>query len=261
MLDRFRFYKSILGRWVVLLSLGVWACISNRDTVVGLIKPYVSDPPPKWLSGVFMMENWPWYVWAIGSLLILSGYILDSGYRKFRTERDKAATLQEGMKPKLEILWKPGEQTYVMPYPDGSPNPTIHYRICIVNRSTAQAVTDIVVTLDRLAPYVLNCVPCTLRLMNNILPPGGDPKKTPATAIQTFSLNPGATKFVDLMEHNPGLPNIQIWHTVVPEVSTQVPAQEYEFTIKVTASNSTPVSKHFELFKNGSLWGLREANA
>lgn len=155
--------------------------------------------------------------------------------------------------PKLEIVWKPGEQTYVMPYPPGSNNPTIHYRICIVNMSTTQEVRNIVVMLDNLIPYVLNCVPCRLRLMNNILiEPNSDER------IESFTLNPGAKQFIDLMEQRSGAPAFNFWHTVVPQINTQVPARDYRFTIRVTSSNAPPVSKSFELFANGALFGMRE---
>lgn len=200
------------------------------------------------------MKDWPWYVWALGSVMILAGYILESSYRRFRTERDKANALQESMHPKLEILWSPGEQTYVMSYPAGSQNPSVHYRICIVNTSIAHAVNDIVVTLDRLAPYALDCVPCRLRLMNNIYPGS-------APLIERFNLNPGDRQFVDFMEQKSGSPAFNIWHTVVPQITVQVPAQDYQLTIRVTSSNAPPVSKDFELFNNGALWGMREVNA
>jgi hypothetical protein len=255
MRDRRKFYRSLISGWLLLVMLIAWSVLSNRDTVLSVIKAVVPDNWDRWLEQFFMLQNWPWYVWAIGSLAILAGYILESGYKRFRAERDRADALQESMKPKLEILWKPGEETYVMPYPEGSSNPTRHHRVCIKNTSTLNAVDDIVVTLDKLVPYVLNCVPCPLRLTNNILmEPNVDPKK------ESFPLNAGGRQFIDVFEHNPGAPNFSIWHTVVPQIPTHVPAREYKLTIGVTARNAPAISKNFEIFKNGAVWDMRDAN-
>jgi len=147
----------------------------------------------------------------------------------------------------IEILWKSGEQTYHMYY--GKDNLTIHCRICVVNRSETAKITNVQVQLKSLTPHELPCVPCCLRLMNDLT--RGDQR-----FIETFDLKPGESRFVDVMAQDPDDTKLWIWHTVrgIPEV---VPAQPYVLTVAVTGDNASGDEKQFQLFKNGPYWNMK----
>jgi hypothetical protein len=251
---RLQFYKQVLLKPVWLAILAAWSIVSNSDNISEkLIKPNVSPETWKKWEPFLMTTNWPWYVWLIGALLILSAGAIESGYRLYKAAQDEAKKaierLEEAVKPQLAIFWHPGEVTYHFEYGPTEPR-SVHFRICIANISKTTSVKDIRVILKRLTPHELPCVPCSLRLMNDILPSADPP-------IERFSLNPGDRQFIDLMEQKPGSPAFNIWHTVVPQITVQVPAQAYTLTIVVTASNAPTVSQDFELVKNGVLWNLR----
>jgi hypothetical protein len=250
--NRVRFYVEMISGWLLLVLLIVWTGISNRETIIRFALPRVPEGIKGWLEESARVEDWPWYVWALGCMSILAVYVLESSFKKFQSEKDRADILEDRARPKLEITWTPTEEVYVFRHPPGSPNPSIHYRVCIRNTSTIDAVDGIVVTLDQLAPRALDCVPCRLRLMNNILmPPQMDVR------VETFSLNPAARQFIDLMEQKPGSPTFNIWHTVVPQQSTQIPAQAYKMRIVASALKAAPAQLDLELVKNGNVWELR----
>jgi len=259
--NRSQFYKQVLLKPGRLAYLAAWSVISNSDTISEkIIKPNVSTETWKKMESYLVTTTWHWYVWAIGALLIMLAGAVESGYRLNKAAQDRArkaiADLEEVTKPRLAILWHPGGVTYHFEYVSGqNPVPSIHFRICIENISKTTEVDGIRVVLERLTPHRLPCVPCSLRLMNNILmPPAPDPR------IERFSLNPGDRQFIDLMEQKPGTPAFNIWHTVVPQITTQVPAQAYTMRILVTASNAPSVSRDFELVENGLVWNLRAIN-
>jgi hypothetical protein len=191
-----------------------------------------------------------WIVGAVGVAAVLMFFI--ASFLAWKEQYEKAS---EEI-PELEIRWNPGEQTYHYEYPLPLDDPVlnIYFRICIVNISKRTVVTDIKVKLEKLTPHELACVPCCLRLMNDIIPvPGKTPK-------ESFSLNPGDKQFVDLMMQKPNFPKFFIWHTVVPQIGVDVPAQAYTMTISVTAANADPVSQSFELVEDGPVWNLRAVN-
>jgi hypothetical protein len=257
--NRRQFYRQVLLKPGWLAWLAAWSIISNSDTISDkLIKPNVSTETWRKLESYIMTSGWRWYVWATGALLIVLAGAVETGYRLYKAAQDRGqkaiSDFEEATRPRLAILWHPGEVTYHFEYVAGqNPVPSIHFRICIENISTNAVVNDIRVVLERLTPHELPCVPCSLRLMNNILmPPVLDPR------IERFSLNPGDRQFIDLMEQKAGSPMFNIWHTVVPQITTQVRAQAYTMRILVTASNAPAVSKDFELLNNGAMWNLRE---
>ena len=257
--DRLRFFGLVVFRWFLLIPILIWSGLSNRDSVLSAVKWILPKSLWEGRENLVVMENWPWYVWAIGSLSILAGYVLESSYRQFRIEKEKAQNaleqLQEVTTPRLQIRWIPGEVTYHYEY-GAEPNrgPSVHFRICIANVSQTAIVTDIRVVLERLTPHRLPCVPCSLRLMNNVLmPPVIDPR------VERFSLNPGDHQFIDVMEQRAGSPAFNIWHTVVPQITTLVIKGDYRMTIAVTSS-APRISQDFELVENGELWDLRAVN-
>src|SRR5664280_1286393 len=73
-------------------------------------------------------------------------------------------------KPEIDILWKPGGFPYHYEYPLPPGHMNVQYRVCVVN-NTNHALSSVRVTLTRLVPLVLNCVPCPLKLMHDNTPP------------------------------------------------------------------------------------------
>jgi hypothetical protein len=151
-------------------------------------------------------------------------------------------------KRELDILWKPGEITYYHPYELPPGNHNLQYRIAVVN-NTDRTLTNVRVTLDKLSPHALQCVPCNLVLMNNRDKP----------YIQSFSLAPHGKRFVDLMLQSPNCSEFWIFHTVTETTPWKVPAQAYSMTIRAESDDAEPISRTFELENNGSLWNLRDA--
>ena len=149
-----------------------------------------------------------------------------------------------GKKLDIDIVWKPGEQTYHYPYENV---PGIQYRVCIVN-NTDRNLDNVRVTLERLTPHVLNAVPCPLKLMHDNKPP----------YPTSFSLARHGKRFVDLIVQWPSGAEFWILHTVVDAVGWVVPAQGYYMTIRVESDDADPVSRDFELVKNGQLWDLKD---
>jgi hypothetical protein len=80
------------------LVLAAWAIVSNRDTVAeSIIKPFVS--PEFWArwGWLTVTANWPWYVWVIGSLLILVVAVAETSYRLYRRKELELIELQEAI--------------------------------------------------------------------------------------------------------------------------------------------------------------------
>jgi hypothetical protein len=184
------------------------------------------------------------YAKAIWSALAVTGWIA-TFYQVWAKERKERIA---GV-PALDIVWKPGENTYRHEYflpPPGAPL-NIQFRICVVNRSETNKATNVRIRMEELSPPELPCVPCCLRLMNNILP-----QQEP---IESFSLNPGDHQFVDLLVQTPNGKEFWILHTVIP-ISVVVKAQPYTFKISATAENAPSKSRRFELVKDGTLWNM-----
>lgn len=153
-------------------------------------------------------------------------------------------------KPELDILWKPGEETYHFPYPLPPGQMNLQYRLCVFN-NTSSNLTNVRVTLDKLSPYALRVVPCSLRAMHDNEPP----------YPTSFTLQPHGRKFIDLMLQWPDGDKFWIFHTMTDVQSWVVPAQGYDMTIKVEADDTEPAEKSFRLEKNGSLWNLIEGGS
>jgi hypothetical protein len=150
--------------------------------------------------------------------------------------------------PSLGILWHPSEKPYLHEYRmPNDPSQTLHthFRILVANLSKKEQVRDVEVILEDLSPRTLDCIPCHLRLMNNILP--GD------LPIERFSLNPDRKQPIDVMMWRPGSRSFQIWHTVMRQ-TTDVPAQPYTMKITASAANAKVVTREFEIAKSGSEW-------
>jgi hypothetical protein len=208
-----------------------------------VILTFINSHGPDWLK--WLASNPVVSVIGAGVLFVSSCALLatrDEWVRKlaeFKREPDI---------PTLAILWEPTEPEYRYEYtlpPD--PTVNVHFRVCILNVSKT-SVSNIRVTLDALNPRELPCVPCRLRLMNNVLPA--------QTPIDTFSLNPGERQFIDVMAQAPNGSKFWIWHTVDP-ISVVVPAQRYALTILATSQNAPAVSRSFELVKDGLFWSMK----
>jgi hypothetical protein len=151
---------------------------------------------------------------------------------------------------RLELTWHAGEKPYLHEYRmPNDPNQTLHrhYRVVVINKSKTEQAKDVEVILENLLPRTMDCVPCHLRLMNNILP--GE------TPIEKFSLNPEGKQPIDVMMWRPDSSRFQIWHTV--RQPTDVQAQPYTMKITASAANASLVSETFEIFKDGAEWNMR----
>ena len=121
------------------------------------------------------------------------------------------------------------------------------YRVCIVNLSKIKSAIDVEVERTNLIPPVMACVPCHLRLKNNILPA--------QAPIEKFTLTPEGRQFIDVMRWGPTSDKFDIWHTVLQP--TEIPAQPYYLTISTAATNAPRISKNFDVFRDGNGWGFR----
>lgn len=158
--NRSQFYKQVLLKPGWLACLAAWSIISNSDTISEkLIKPNVSTETWTKMQSYVVTTTWHWYVWAIGALLIILAGAVETGYRLYKAAQDRArnaiAEFEEITKPRLAILWHPGEVTYHFEYVAGpNPVPSIHFRICIENISKTTQINGIRVVLERLTPHV-----------------------------------------------------------------------------------------------------------
>lgn len=130
-----------------------------------------------------MIGTWPWYIWLIGALFILFIGAVESAWRLFKAARggeQKAITdLQNYKTRQLELTWNPQDEPYR--WWDMTQNvPTLYFRLRVKN-ICGVTVNGIKVELSELTPRALACVPCPIRLMNNIIPTN-DP-------VHSFSLN------------------------------------------------------------------------
>jgi hypothetical protein len=151
--------------------------------------------------------------------------------------------------PVLEIIWKPGEHKFVHHYllpPD--PVVNVEFRFCVINMSKRTTLKDIRVRLQDLEPHELPCVPCGLRLMNDL--PSDE-----ESFIHRFDLHPGDEQFISFIVHKPKASYFWILHTT-PRIPWAIPAQQY--TMRIVAScESTRISQRFEMVKNGPQWDMR----
>ena len=152
-------------------------------------------------------------------------------------------------KPDLDIVWKPGEFPYLYEYPLPPGHRNVQYRVCVVNNAN-HALSNVRVTLTKLVPLVLNCVPCPLKLMHD----------NTAPYPTSFNLPPRGEKFVDLLLQRPGWGDSNFWlfHTVTEVRDWVVPSQGYCMTIRAESDDTDPVSRDFELVRNGQLWDLKD---
>jgi hypothetical protein len=206
---------------------------------------YVNSHGPDWLK---------WFAANPLSSVVGAG-ILFVAFCALAATRDEwirkyVEFMREPDEPALDILWEPGKPIYYHSYPlppDMVMN--LQFRICVLNISKRAQITDIEVTLENLEPRELPCVPCHLRLMNDIPTGGRQP-------TEKFSLNRDGKQFIDLMVQKPNAPNFWIWHTVLP-IDVTVPAQRYTFTIAVTSKDAPRVARDFVIEKDGPMWGMR----
>jgi hypothetical protein len=249
---RSQFYEEVLLKPGWLAVLAAWSVLSNSDTISEkFIKPVVSPETWKKWESILMTTNWPWYVWLIGALAIVLVGAVETGYRLYRTARergDKAILDFETYKTRqLELTWNPHEEPYRW-WDMGQKVPVLYFRLRVKNISGA-TVNGIKVELSELIPRALPCVPCPIRLMNNILP-----RDEP---VRKFSLNPGDKNFIDLMLQSRGMDTFWILHTV-QGISEAVPKEAYRMTIRISAINVPEILRTYELAEDGELWNLRE---
>ena len=172
--------------------------------------------------------------WLIGIVVILS-----------------ALAWPRNRKSMLEIVWKPGEPVFMMAYPSDGSTAT-HFRVCVRNVTTDVHLKNVRVRLESINPRELECVPCYLRLMNNII----HPERSDSIPVESFDLNPGDHQFVDVLAQDPKHSNFWVWHTI-KEFPVTIPVQPYELKLVASASEGMPVEKTLGLVKTGSVWSMK----
>jgi hypothetical protein len=255
--DRSDFYKRTLLAPVWIAVLIAWSILSNSDTAIEkIIKPVFLffSTETRWnqwgISG--MISNLPLHVWLIGALVIIASGATETGYRFYRDARrrgDKAIVDFENYKTKqLELTWNPEEEPYRWWDMGQKPAPALYFRLRVKNISGA-TINGIKVELSELIPRELICVPCPIRLMNNILP-----RDVPE---REFSLNPGDKCFIDLMLQSRSMDTFWILHTV-QGISEAVPKKPYRMVIRISAINVPEIVRRYELIEDGEMWRLQE---
>jgi len=250
---RASYYRRVLLNTLWLVVLGVWSLVLLIDDIAGkIVKPRVSDAAWKKLEWLTVIGAWPLYIWALGVLVILLIGATEVGYRLYREARkrgDKAIADFEYYKTgRLEVTWNPMEKPYR--WWDETQNPPALYFRLLVRNVSGSTVNGVKVELSELAPRKLECVPCPIRLMNNILPGN--------TAVHSFSLNPGDKNFIDLMLQSRSLDCFWILHAVEGYDEVSVPRLPYTMTIRVSATDLPEIVRRYQLFEDGELWNMKE---
>jgi hypothetical protein len=217
-----KYLWALLRRWWALMSCAAF-------TIIG------------WYAAAHSKGN-EWFgavMWVAAALMFLV-----ASFFAWKEQYDKAEETAS-----LDIVWKPGEEPYWYPY-TLPPDPTewLHFRVCIVNTGSRAQVDDVEVWLENLWPRTLACVPCHLRLMNNVLP-----LQQP---IERFSVSRDGYKFVDVMAQKKGVDRFWIWHTAAPNPET-ILAQRYTFTIFATSKNAKRAEHNFCLEKGEEWWEMK----
>lgn len=190
-------------------------------------------------------EMWAWIRFCFATAFVIA----------FVQERRKVLAYERAANemPQLEIVWdgRPDAKTYRMHY--GVNGKTLHFRVAAVNKSTLHKVSNVKVRLTALEPDLMPCVPCCLRLMNDI-------HDSPEPYIERFELAPEEQRFVDVLaqDPDPNVPSFFLWHTV-HRISVVLPKQFYRFTIAITGDNAKADSKSFELVEEGEYWEMKKA--
>jgi hypothetical protein len=249
---RSQFYKEVLFKPGWLAVLAAWSIVSNSDTITEkFIKPFVAPETWKKWESIFITTNWPWYVWLIGASVIVLLGAVETGFRLYRAARqrgDKAILDFEAYRTRqLELSWNPAEEPYRW-WDMSQSVPVLYFRLRVKNISGV-TVNGIKVELSELTPRALACVPCPIRLMNNILPLN--------EPVHSFSLNPGDKNFIDLMLQSKGMEVFWILHAV-KDYKVEVPKQAYRMAIRISAIDVPEILRTYELVEDGELWNLRE---
>jgi hypothetical protein len=170
---------------------------------------------------------------------------VSSAYFVWRIERlAKNEELARAL-PRIEILWKPTNETYRFEFPQPEDH-NILFRILVMNSSRTHPLTGVRVRMESLTPSACPCIPACLRLMNDF----GQP------LTERFNLTAGGIQFVDVIQQNLKEPAIfLLWHVVTP-IPVQVKAQPYQFTIVATADDAPPASRDFEMRMDGGAWTM-----
>lgn len=252
--NRWGFFRAGLSGHAWLWIAGIVSVVFFAgDFSERFIKPKVS--PDVWTSRLEWLTaigSWPTYVWAIIVLFVLLAGSLETSFRLYRAARrrgDDAIAVFENYRIKqLELTWNPEEEPYRW-WDESQSVPVLYFRLRVKNISGV-TVNGIKVELSELAPRgALACVPCPIRLMNNILP-ANEP-------VHHFSLNPGDKNFIDLMLQSRALDCFWILHAV-KNYKVEVPKQAYRMTIRISAIDVPEILRKYELVKDGELWNLRE---
>ncbi len=257
--NRLDFYRRTLLAPVWIAVLVAWSILSNSDTAIEkIVKPVFLffSTEVRWkqwgMSG--MISNLPLHVWLIGALIIIASGAAETGYRFYRDARkrgDEAIADFENYKTRqLEVTWNPNEEPYRWWDKKQKPAPALYFRLRVQNIS-GSTVDGVKVELSELTPRELDCVPCPIRLMNNLLPRDETERE--------FSLNPGDKRFIDLMLQSRSMDSFWILHTV-QGISEVVPIRPYKMVIRVSAINVPEIVRRFELVEDGEMWRLQESS-
>lgn len=168
--------------------------------------------------------------------------------KKIKALLEKPRTDNSQTRPKLAIIWRPGQPTYHQSF---NLEPDLHFilfRIRIQNESPDLLIRGVYVNMEDLEPHSLSCVPTRMRIMND----NDDPHQ------KQFDLPPEGHRFIDIIQHRPesNWP-FNIWH-ITRGIPLNVPAQPYHFAIRAYAENAPAVSQCFEVYNDRRLgWNMR----
>jgi hypothetical protein len=252
--NRRQFYRQVLFRPVWIAWLVVWFFVSNSDTLLGLIKRKLSPELWRSLEPFLVVTGWPWFVWLIGSLLILLIGAIEKGYQLYASAKRAETVALEKVKeyetPKLALLWIPNESPYRW-WDETQKPPALYFGFGVKNISGV-TIHGNKVELQKVEPEPSSSyAPCPLRLRHNILPQN--------EPVLEFSLNAGETRFVQLMLLAENLDFFWILTAIDTIPDWKIPIRPYRFHIRV--SSSTPGPEAFgiyELYRDGTLWNMKE---
>ena len=100
------------------------------------------------------------------------------------------------------------------------------FRVAVVNYSDSIHLEGVSARLTKISPAI-HGVPFGLRIMNR-----------PET-VHEFSLRPGATEYIDVVQQSRPSGLMYLWHTV-PHLPKDIPTQSYDFEITVFANQVSP---------------------
>lgn len=249
------FCKRVIREPLLWVGSIVWTVLADLDGVLErLLKPNIGIEHWRWLEKHMVSQSWSFSVWLNGILLLLLIAVVKTSYHLYSQARlrmvEAIADFENYKTRQLKLTWNPQEEPYRWWDMNQKPAPALYFRLCVKNISGV-TVNGIKVELSELIPRELPCVPCPIRLMNNILPRDAPERE--------FSLNPGDKRFIDLMLQSRSMDTFWILHTV-QGISEVVPIKPYKMVIRISAINVPEIVRHYELLEDGEMWRLQEGN-